>query len=115
MRSLTTLLSEAESAGADTICVLPSGYPCAFPEPRTPLGVALHAVIPMLHQRLVADLASNADLIVLPPPRPIRTPAAGFSHAADLIHRTEHEAAEALDHDDGRLARPEPRVAMHTH
>jgi NTE family protein len=114
-----TALSTAVSAGADTIYVLPAGYACALPEPpRTPLSTAVHALTLLTHQRLVADLAHYADqvdLVVLPPPCPIRTSPVNFSRAADLIRWAHQEAGRALAHDGGRRSRPQDLVAPHSH
>ncbi|GAA2146632.1 patatin-like phospholipase family protein [Nocardioides koreensis] len=114
-----TALSAAVSAGADTIYVLPSGYPCALPQaPRTPLSAALHALTLLSHQRLAADLAFYADtvdLIVLPPPCPIRTSAANFARGAELIQRAHRDASTALADAGGRRAQPGHLIAVHSH
>jgi NTE family protein len=114
-----TALSAAVAAGADTVYVLPTGYSCALPEPpRTPLGAAVHALTLLTHQRLVVDLAfyaDSVDLIVLPPPCPIRTSAASFARGAELIERAHGEATELLARAGGRRRHPEALVAVHSH
>lgn len=114
-----TALSVAVAAGADTVYVLPTGYACALPRPpRTPLGAALHALTLLTHQRLVADLALYADqvdLIVLPPPCPLRTSPASFSRAPELIERAHRDARRALATTGGRRRQPDRVVAVHAH
>jgi NTE family protein len=114
-----TAVSEAVRAGASTIYVLPSGYSCALTRPpRTPVAAAAHALAILTHQRLVADVALYAgtvDLVVLPPPCPLRISVVNFGRAAELMRAAYTTAATALAVDDGRRDHPEQSIAMHTH
>jgi NTE family protein len=114
-----TAVSEAVRAGATTIYVLPSGYSCALARPpRTPIAAAAHAVAILTHQRLVADIAlysDSVDLVVLPPPCPLRVSVLNFTRATELIDAAYATARAALDLDGGRREHPELDVAMHTH
>jgi NTE family protein len=114
-----TALSAAVSAGADTVYVLPTGYACALADPpRTPLGAALHALTLLTHQRLVSDLgryADQVDLVVLPPPCPLRTSPANFGRAPQLIERAYRDSVKVLATAGGRRTRPDRMVAVHSH
>jgi NTE family protein len=107
------------AAGADRIFVLPSGYACDLPgAPRTPLGTLAHALTLLIQQRLLADLdayVGQVDLVVLPPPCPIRVSALDFGHAAELIARARADALAWLDHDEGRRADPAGAIGLHEH
>jgi NTE family protein len=114
-----TAVSEAVRAGAETIYVLPSGYSCALAAPpRTPVAAAAHALAILTHQRLVADIALYADtvdLVVLPPPCPLRVSVVNFARAPQLIRAAYESAIEALAVDAGRREHPEIEIALHTH
>jgi NTE family protein len=114
-----TAVSEAVRAGADTVYVLPSGYACALAAaPRTPVAAAAHAVAILTHQRLVADIAlyaDAADLVVLPPPCPLRVSVVNFGRAPELIRAAYSTASAALRVDHGRREHPERMIAVHTH
>ena len=112
-------VSLAVLAGADTIYVLTSGYACALPRaPRTPWGVAAHALTLLTHQRLVADVARYADhvdLVVLPTLCPLRVSPVDFSRARELGRNARTEALRWLAEDGGRRQHPERNLALHTH
>jgi NTE family protein len=114
-----TAVSEAVRAGAETIYVLPSGYSCALATaPRTPVAAAAHALAILTHQRLVADIAlysDTVDLVVLPPPCPLRVSVVNFGRAPELIRAAYESATEALSVDAGRREHPAVEIAMHTH
>lgn len=105
-------ISQAVEAGADTVYVLTSGYACALPHlPRTPWGVATHALSLLTHQRLAADVtrfAEQVDLVVLPTPCPLRVSPIDFSRAGELIRIAHAEARQWLDRDPRGLT-VEPR------
>jgi len=71
-----TPLSHAVALGAREIYVLPTGGPCELTAaPRGALAMVLHATGLMVAQRFAAEavsLAGRADVVVLPPPCPIR-------------------------------------------
>jgi len=114
-----TALSQAIAAGADIVYVLSSGYACALPRPpRTPLGTAMHALTLLTHQRLVADVAlytDQVDLVVLPPPCPLRVSPVDFGQARELIRSSHREALTALARNGGRRDHPAREVGVHGH
>jgi hypothetical protein len=73
---------------------------CALSEPpRSALGMALHAVTLVVHQRLALDIeryAGTVDLWVIPPLCPIAVPPTDFSQAASLIDRAQGHTREWL-------------------
>ena len=87
--------------GAERVYVLPTGYACALEEPPgSALGMALHAISLLTHRRLVEDVErhrDDADLIVLPPPCPLRVTPIDFGHADELIARALDDARAFLD------------------
>jgi len=95
-----TPISHAVALGADTVWVLATGYACALSEPpRSALGMALHAVTLVVHQRLALDIeryAGTVDLRVIPPLCPIAVPPTDFSQAASLIDRAQAHTREWL-------------------
>lgn len=112
-------ISQAVAAGATTIYVLASGYACALAQPpRTAISTALHALSLMIHQRLVADVelyAGQVDLIVVPPPCPLRVSPGDFGRAGELIALARAGAHVWLDDNDGRRADPGAGIAWHSH
>jgi NTE family protein len=81
----------AVRADADRVYVLPSGYACALERaPATALGMTLHALSFVVHQRLIADVehfVDRVDLRVAPPLCPLAVSPADFSHTPELIAR----------------------------
>ena len=116
-------LSVAAELGAERIFVLSTGYSCALSAPpRSALGVLAQASALLLHQRLVQDVrsfAGSAELVVLPPPCPIRVSALDFRHAAALADDGRAAAGEWLDRHPGRAAVPGDvrarEIALHAH
>src|SRR5436190_137089 len=99
-------LSHALELGADRVYVLPTGSTCELDEPpRGALSMFLYATHLLLGRRLadeIAALESGADVIVLPPPCPLRVQPTDFSHADDLIEQARHDSRRML-------LRPDPR------
>ncbi|MGH2980347.1 MAG: patatin-like phospholipase family protein [Solirubrobacterales bacterium] len=89
-----TPISHAVELGAQRIYVLSTGQTCELEAaPQGALGMFLHATNLLVQRRLVDDILRYRDaveLIVLPPPCPIRVQLMDFSQAESLI-------AEALD------------------
>lgn len=114
-----TAVTQAVAAGADTVYVLPSGYACALrTPPKTPVAALVHAFTLLTHQRLVADIAfyrDRVDLVVLPPPCPIRISPANFTRSADLIRMGRVHAERALSRAGGRRTHPDRLIATHSH
>ena len=86
-----TPISHAVELGADTLYVLPAGYPCAIAgPPRTALGMALQALTLMIGRRLSIDIekyATQCTLHVVPPLCPLAVQPHDFSHAGELMAR----------------------------
>jgi NTE family protein len=95
-----TPISHAVELDAHTVWVLATGYSCALQHPpRGALGIALHAVTLMTHQRLALDVeryAGEVDLRVVPPLCPIAVGPTDFSHADELIRRAQTHTSEWL-------------------
>jgi NTE family protein len=91
--------SHAAALGASTACVLPTGqsrcayvlptgHACGLTQPLSPLGTALHALSPVTHSHLVADIEHHRDrvkLVVLPDAVPADDPSGRLRRADDLI------------------------------
>jgi NTE family protein len=112
-------ISQAVALGADRVFVLPTGYTCALAEPpRRALGLALHALGLLIHQRLIADVALYAgrvELIVLPPLCPLTISPADFSQARELINRARAAARAWLDGGGRGADDPHQVLALHEH
>ena len=115
-----TPISHAVELGADTVWVLATGYSCALTQPpRGALGMALHAVTLMIHQRLSLDVeryAETVDLRVVPPLCPISVAPTDFSQADDLIQRAYEHTVDWLASPVSGSGRPNlPLLAEHQH
>jgi len=115
-----TPISHAVALGADTVWVLATGYSCALRQPpRSALGMSLHAVTLMIHQRLSFDVeryADQVDLRVVPPLCPISVPPTDFSQADDLIRRAYQHTADWLSSPTALSTRPSlPLHREHPH
>ena len=112
-----TPISHAVELGAERIYVLPTGHACALEQaPRGALAMALHAISLLTHRRLIDDIErhrDDVDLIVLPPPCPLRIQPNDFAHADELIRRALHDTREFLD--AGGEDQPALRMRMHRH
>jgi NTE family protein len=86
-----TAMSVAADLGADVIYVLPSGYACALDRPpTTALGMVLHALTLVTHDRLVTEaesLGNHVELHIAPPLCPLNVSPADFAHSPELIDR----------------------------
>jgi len=115
-----TPISHAVALGADTVWVLATGYSCALHQPpRSALGMSLHAVTLMIHQRLSLDVERYADLVdlrVVPPLCPISVAPTDFSQADDLIRRAYRHTADWLSSPTAGSTRPNlPLHREHPH
>jgi NTE family protein len=97
-------ISVARSLGANRIYVLPTGYACALESaPRTPLGMAMHAVTVAIQRRLVQDVHDMqaqpgcVDLRVAPPLCPMSVSPIDFRSAARLVERARTATRGWLD------------------
>ena len=110
-------LSHALELGAQRIYVLPTGAPCELNEPpRGALPMLLYATGLLVQRRLQAELAtlvSQAELVVLPTPCPLRVQPTDFSHAEALIAQGRRDTRRFLRSQDPgparRLSRARPR------
>jgi NTE family protein len=94
-------ISHALEMGATKIYVLPTGTACDLDEPpRGALGMLLHSMNLLVMRRLLVEielLRDRAELIVLPPPCPLRVSSMDFGHADELIRDGHESAAGHLD------------------
>jgi NTE family protein len=96
-------LSHALELGAQRIFVLPTGAPCELEEPpRGAIAMLLYATGLLIHRRLQAELAAvptEVELVVLPPPCPLRVQPTDFTHADALIAQARRDTRRHLrDH-----------------
>lgn len=93
-------VAHAAHLGATQVYVLPTGVPCALPQPpRSAVGVAVHALTLLIEQRLITEVAkpsAGAKIHLIPPlcPVSVSVSAADFSHAAHLIQRSHRTAPD---------------------
>jgi NTE family protein len=96
-----TPISAAIDLGADLVYVLPTGYACALAAaPRSPIGMAMHAVTIAIQQRLIADVRAfqhQVQLRVAPPLCPLSVSPVDFRHTAELIRRARLSTRTWLD------------------
>lgn len=102
-----TAISVAAELGADVIYVLPSGYACALDRPpATALGMVLHALTLVIHDRLVAEagwVARRVDLRIAPPLCPLGVSPADFGQSVELIERAYAQTQRWLGGGDSSL------------
>jgi NTE family protein len=102
--SNNTPISDAAELGATKIYVLPTGITCELSAPpQAAVPMVIHAITLLVNQRLAADIeqfAHDAELIVLPPPCPLKVLPSDFSQADQLIEQGYELAGEALAHPD---------------
>src|SRR4051812_15591087 len=93
-------LSHALELGADRVYVLPTGAPCELDAPpRGALAMFLYATHLLLGRRLADEIAAldgSAEVVVLPPPCPLRVQPTDFSHADELIEQGRLDARQVL-------------------
>ncbi|WP_347956652.1 patatin-like phospholipase family protein [Gordonia aichiensis] len=114
-----TAISRAIGSDAETIYVLPCGYPCALTEPPTSVAsTLLHTMTLLVHKRLIRDIREYdgpAELIVLPPPCPLDVGPMDFARSEELITRAHRVSQKFLAVDGGRRRAPADEIAMHHH
>jgi NTE family protein len=112
-------VSQAVDLGATLVYVLPTGAPCALPEPpQSAVGVALHSLTLLIAQRLINEIAGlqgAAEIKVLPPLCPLAVSASDFRHAAELIARARQTSLEWISSGDIDLPAPERFLSLHHH
>jgi len=112
-------LSHALELGADRVYILPTGATCELDAPpRGALAMFLYATHLLLGRRLadeIATLDGSADVVVLPPPCPLRVQPTDFSHADELIETGRRDARQVLERIEmGRAATVGPRQRTRT-
>jgi NTE family protein len=110
-----TPISHAIDLGAERIFVLPTGHACELEAaPRSALGMIVHATTLLVHRRLADDIVryrEAAELIILPPPCPVRVQPMDFGQADDLIATALDESRAFLDAIDTQRPRTHIRAA----
>lgn len=95
-----TPIGHAVQLGATTVWVLPSGGSCSIEKvPESALGMALHAIMLAISQRIAFDIEwyeSRVDLKVVPPLCPLAISPSDFSHGAELIDRARVQTEDWL-------------------
>jgi NTE family protein len=113
-------ISVAAALGATRVFVLPTGYACALETaPKSPLGMAMHAVTVAIQRRLVQDVQDLqsqpdcVDLRVAPPLCPVAVSPVDFRAAARLIERARAATRAWLDRPPA--ADQSAHLALHRH
>lgn len=110
-------ISHAVELGADTVWVLPAGYPCALATPpNSAIGMALQGLTLLIQRRLLEEARHYRDIVdlrIAPPLCPVLTSPSDFSHTAELIERAYSSAQQWLT---GLEAPSDPEsLAPHAH
>jgi NTE family protein len=112
-----TPISHAVALGAETVFVLPAGYPCTIASPpRTALGMALQALTLMIGRRLSVDVekyTGHCTLHVVPPLCPLDVRPHDFRRASELISRAYQSTRTWLDR--GMRAWGDPALLVRPH
>jgi NTE family protein len=112
-------VSQAVRLGATEIYVLPTGVPCAIPQPpRTAVGVAVHSITLLIEQRLILEVADppvGTTIHLVPPLCPVTVSAADFGHAVELIRRARHASAQWFAEGGLDVLEPARFLALHDH
>ena len=84
-------ISHAIELGAERVYVLPTGSACDLSEPpHGALGMLLHSMSLLVMRRLLVEidlLKDRCELVVLPPPCPLRVSPMDFGHSEELVRR----------------------------
>jgi len=118
--SNNTPITHALELGADRVYVLPTGHSCALEEPPGgALAMLVHALNLLVMRRLIIEielLRESANLIVLPPPCPLRVQPVEFGRADELIERGYEDSGAYLDSVAGQEPAAVPfSMSMHSH
>jgi NTE family protein len=99
-----TPISHAVDLGADTVWVLPAGYPCSLGTlPDSAIGMALQGLTLLVQRRLLAEARYYRELVdlrVVPPLCPVAVSPSDFSRTAELLERSYLSTRRWLDHPD---------------
>ncbi|MGH2986096.1 MAG: patatin-like phospholipase family protein [Solirubrobacterales bacterium] len=117
--SNNTPIVDAIELGAERIYVLPTGNACDLADaPRGAVAMLLHAMSLLIMRRLLVEveqLRERAELIVMPPPCPLRVTPIDFSHADQLIRRGYEDGRDYLDAAEAGRAPVPLAMTMHDH
>ena len=112
-----TPISAAVAHGADVVYVLPTGYACALAgAPKSPIGMAMHAVTVAIQQRLISDvqaLQGSVMLRVAPPLCPLSVSPVDFSHTEELVQRARASTLRWLQ--EPAAADQSQHLRLHSH
>jgi NTE family protein len=110
------VLGHVAGRGVTDIYLLPAGYPCAGPPPRSALGIALGSLSLLLHRQLIGQVrgfAGTARLHVVPPLCPLSVSPADFGQAPALVQRALDGTKDWLK--GGNFPKDASILALHTH
>jgi NTE family protein len=103
-------ISHAVGLGAERVYVLPTWSACDLVEPpHGALGMLLHSMSLLLMRRLLVEielLKDRCELVVLPPPCPLRVSPMDFGHAEDLVRLGYTGAVRHLAEVEGGKVKP---------
>jgi NTE family protein len=109
-----TPISHAIELGANRLFVLPTVQTCELEAvPSSALGMIIHATNLLVHRRLADDIVrfrDVAELIVLPPPCPVRVQPMDFGHAESLIASALAECRSFLDATNHKASANAPSI-----
>lgn len=112
-------ISHAIELGAERVYVLPTGSACNLSEPpHGALGMLLHSMSLLVMQRLLVEielLKDRSELIVLPPPCPLRVSPIDFGRADELIRLGHAGAARHLAEIERGEVDPARPMSIHDH
>lgn len=112
-------ISHAIELGAERVYVLPTGSACELSEPpHGALGMLLHSMSLLVMRRLLVEielLQDRCELVVLPPPCPLRVSPMDFRHSEELVRLGYDGAARHLAEADRGEVEPALPMSMHDH
>jgi len=113
-----TPIGHAVALGATTVWVLPSGGACGIEEvPQSALGMAMHAIVLAISQRIAFDIEryeDRVDLKVVPPLCPLTISPTDFSHGAELIARARTQTERWLSREIPTIGQSQ-LLSVHSH
>ena len=112
-------ISHAIELGAERVYVLPTGTACDLSEPpHGALGMLLHSMSLLVMRRLLVEielLKDRCELVVLPPPCPLRVSPMDFSQSEELVRLGYSGAVRHLAEVQRGEAPAAPTMSMHDH
>lgn len=112
-------ISHAIELEAERVYVLPTGTACDLTDPpHGALGMLLHAMSLLVMRRLLVEielLRDRCELIVLPPPCPLRVSPMDFGRAGELVGLGYAKAVRHLADVERGNAEPALPASIHDH